>query len=81
MATSGSYSAVVYPHPRASHGIVMGAMVLQRKTPLDCKLLHFFPEVIKKYDTLEMALFIVDTGTNEHCRNSTQYDLKLTSGI
>ena len=34
-------------------------------------------EVIKKYDALEMALFIIDMGTTEHCRLITQYDLNL----
>ena len=43
-------------------------------------ILHFL-EVIKKYDVLEMALFIIDKGTNEHSRISTHYDLKLTSGV
>ena len=38
-------------------------------------ILHFL-EVIKKYDASEIALFIIDTGTNEHCELSTAYDLK-----
>ena len=38
-------------------------------------ILHFL-EVIKKYDASEIALFIVDTSTNEHCELSTAYDLK-----
>ena len=32
---------------------------------------------LKKYDALEMALFIIDMGTTEHCRLITQYDLNL----
>ena len=31
---------------------------------------------LKKYDALEIALFIIDTSTNEHCELGTAYDLK-----
>ena len=38
-------------------------------------ILHFL-EVIKKYDASEIALYFIDTTTNEHCKLCIAYDLK-----